>query len=161
MFSYALRQIQPRSASPSRARLPVTLVVDSTLDSSSSGEDDGCARIASHHLRERSRSIRARSENARPSLTGQERSGPAGRSVVTIIIITFFFFLLTNCTATSVLFINFYFCCYVCSITAGTCNVYTYACAGVYTCPRVKCLCPVCRSNGRVEDGVVIRVVSY
>lgn len=89
MFSYALRQIQPRSASPSRARLPVTLVVDFYVDSSSSGEDD-CARIASL-LRERSLSFRARSENARPSLTGQERSGPAGRSVVTIIIITFFF----------------------------------------------------------------------
>lgn len=30
MFSYALRQIQPRSVSPSRARLPVTAVVDSS-----------------------------------------------------------------------------------------------------------------------------------
>lgn len=30
MFSYALRQIQPRSVSPSRARLPVIAVVDSS-----------------------------------------------------------------------------------------------------------------------------------
>lgn len=75
---------------------------------------------------------RAGAENARPSLTGQERSGPAGRSVVTIVI---FFFLFTNCTATSVLFINFFFISAVTSVyfTAGTCNVctYAYACASV------------------------------
>lgn len=156
MFSYALRQIQPRSVSPSRARLPVTVVVDSPIfllggETITSLYADRVPWMRSCLL--------TRAENARPSLTGQERSGPAGRSVVTIIIIIFFF-LLTNCTATSVLFINFYFCCYVCSITAGICTVYTYACAGVYTCPRVKCLCPV-SIEWSCEDGVVIRVVSY
>lgn len=133
MFSYALRQIQPRSVSPSRARLPVQQRSSLILRFCSRWRDTRLyelyTRIALSSLGARSRPFFTRAENARPSLTGQERSGPAGRSVVTIIIIIFF--LLTNCTATSVLFINFYFCCYVCSITAGTCTVYTYACAGV------------------------------
>jgi len=103
MFSYALRQIQPRSVSPSRARLLVISIVDSSTFSKEEIRGETITQIVfgNNHL------LFTRAENVRPSLTGQERSGSAGR-------LPLLFFLFTNCTVTSVLFINFYFCCYVC-----------------------------------------------
>lgn len=143
MFSYALRQIQPRSVSPSRARLPVTvrrwflgfvLGGKNTLYSLIKRGSRPLGAILS--LR-----TRARAENARPSLTGQERSGPAGRSVVTIIIIIFFF-----CwqTARQLVFCLSIF---ISAVTSVLLLLVPVLCirmrVPVYnTCPRVKCLCP-------------------
>lgn len=76
--------------------------------------------------------------------------------------VTITFFLFTNCTATSVLFINFFlFLLLRLSITVDTCYCVRMRMRvpGVYTCPRVKCLCPV-SIEWSCEDGV-IRVVSY
>lgn len=101
-------------------------------------------------------------ENARLSLAGPERSGPAGRSVVIITalfyFIIFFFYLFTNCTATSVsfsyvfFFIIIFVSCYVCSITAGICrSAWPYACVAActyypvtYTACGFKVWLPVC-----------------
>jgi len=150
MFSYALRQIQPRSVSPSRARLLVISVVDSsTFSERRDPRRDDYEQIVfgNNHL------LSTRAENVRPSLTGQERSGSAGR-------LPLLFFLFTNCTVTSVLFINFYFCCYVCLLLLVSVTVLRMRMrVMVYMCLRVKCLCPV-SIKWSCEDGI-IRVVSY
>lgn len=131
MFSYALRQIQPRSGKPeSRAsprKLP-SLILRAFFEEEIRGERRFTRLSRESLLRESDPLLSTRAENARPSLTGQERSGPAGRLPL------LFFFLFTNCTATSVLFINFYFCCYVCLLLLLLCYV---------------CVC-VCQCNKRV-----------
>lgn len=72
MFSYALRQIQPRSVSPSRARLPVNLPslippAFSKRRDSAAGDEFTCYADrpwGSDPL------LSTRKENARPSLNG-------------------------------------------------------------------------------------------
>lgn len=155
MFSYALRQIQPRRIKAgSRARLParrrggssriphtgfppceVRTIANDREFYSREGERRGSAfsrrTILSFHLR-------ARAKNARPGLTRQERSGPAGRSVgwLPLLFIYLFFFLFTNCTATSVRF--FYFCCFFFFTSV-------YYCWYLYWCVRIcVCVCQVC-----------------
>lgn len=80
----------------------------------------------------------SRRENARLSLAGPERSGPAGRSVVIITA----FFLFSSQTARQLVFLLFIFLrfffifvsCYVCSITAGICrSAWPYACVAACT----------------------------
>lgn len=96
---------------------------------------------------------RAGAENARPSLTGQERSGPAGRSVVTIVI--FFFF----CSQTarqlvfclSIFFLFLLLRLSILLLVPVTCVRMRMRVPVYNTCPRVKCLCRVSRSNGRVR----------
>lgn len=141
--------------SPSRARLLAsTAVVDSsafakeeirgetiTRTAPGSGPPPFCARA------------RARVENARPSLTGQERSGPAGRLPL------LFFFCsqtarqLVFCLSifisavTSVYYCWYLLLCYVC-VCVCQCNYYVSSCEMSLS---IKWSC---------EDGV-IRVVSY
>lgn len=101
-------------------------------------------------------------ENARLSLAGPERSGPAGRSVVIITALFYFiiFFFICSQTARQLVFhfLMFFFfiiifvSCYVCSITAGICrSAWPYACVAActyypvtYTACGFKVWLPVC-----------------
>lgn len=111
MFSYALRQIQPRSGKPeSRAsprKLP-SLILRAFFEEEIRGERRFTRLSRESLLRENDPLLSTRAENARPSLTGQERSGPAGR-----LPLLFFF---CSQTARQLVFCLsiFYFCCYVC-----------------------------------------------
>lgn len=98
--------------------------------------------------------LSTRAENARPSLTGQERSGPAGR--LPLLPLLYF----CSQTARQLVFclFNFYFCCYVCLLLLVPVTVLRMR-MRVTVYIRVKCLCPV-SIKWSCEDGV-IRVVSY
>lgn len=161
MFSYALRQIQPRVGKPESRAFPRNcrrwfVGIYISLKEEILRRDD-YELYADRFWKRSSLIFYTRTENARPSLTGQERSGPAGRLPLLC------YFLFTNCTATSVLFINFYFCCYVCLLLLVPVTVFTYA----YACDSVFTYVSSCEMflsrvaiKWSCEDGV-IRVVSY
>lgn len=147
MFSYALRQIQPRSGKPeSRAsprKLP-SLILRAFFEEEIRGERRFTRLSRESLLRENDPLLSTRAENARPSLTGQERSGPAGR-----LPLLFFF---CSQTARQLVFClsifisavtSVYYCCY--------CVTYAYACASVIYVSSCRMSLSRCRSNGRVR----------